>query len=192
MGSSSGKAAGVEAQAVLRRSLALWEQLHREHPDNAFFERNIASGHNNLAEALIHAGEFDAAEPDLRIALDISTALAAKDPADGELKAYQAVAQTHLARVWAWRRKNREARQALLAAIERFDALPEAVASDVTLSPYRALASYTLGQVSDDRHEACRAFGRALEVLQPLAQHPGIAPGALQLDTVRAALRRCG
>ena len=55
-----------------------------------------------------------------------------------------------------------------------------------------ALASYTLGQVSDDRHEACRAFGRALEILQPLAQHPGIAPGGLQLDTVRAALRRCG
>jgi hypothetical protein len=187
-----GAQAGLQAQPVLRRSLALWEQLHREHPENAFFERNIASGRSNLAEALILAGDPATAEQQLRLAWETSSAMARKDPADAELKVYQSVAQTHLAGLWLAQKKNTAARDTLREAIARFDTLPEALLEDVTVKPYRALALHTLARASTDRHEACGADRRALEILQHLAQNPGIPPSGLQPETVRAALQRCG
>ena len=185
--------AGRRAAEVLLRSLALWEQLHREHPENAFFARNVASGRNNLGEARILSGDDDDALRELRQSLDATQTLAAKDPADVQLTVYRAVEEINVARALLAQGKRDVAQASAQQALQRFAALPETAVSDADVMAYRALGDHTLAQASaSDARRRCAAEHAALEFLDAVKAQRPIPPGALQRATVQAALARCG
>jgi tetratricopeptide (TPR) repeat protein len=184
--------AGRQAEALLRRSLALWEQLRREHPESAFFPRNVGSGRNNLGEALILAGRYDDAQRELRQSIDITQALAAKDPADQQLAVYRSVEEINLARALLGQGQRDTAQATAREALKRLAALPEAAVSDAYVMVYRALGHHTLALASvADAGVRCGAEREALALLQGSQAKQAIPPGSLQIETVQAALARC-
>ncbi|MED5622316.1 serine/threonine protein kinase [Ideonella sp. BN130291] len=186
---------GQRAIEVLRRSVALWEQLQRGHPENAFFERNVASGRNNIGEALIMAGQPAQAITELRTAMQLTETLARKDPADVQLKVYQAISAINLGRAQLAQGQAAPARQTIAGALGALQALPDTALAEPYAKSYLALGHYTLGlaQGADaaTRPQGCDSHRRALQILQPLQRDPGIPPGNLQPATVQAALARC-
>ena len=176
----------------LARSIVLWEQLHAAQPDNAFFWRNVASGRNNLGEALILAARYGDAARELQRSIEISEALAKADPADLQLRVYRSVAEINLARASLGQGRREAAHALAQQALQALSALPEAAVSDPNVRAYHALGWHALAQASAaGTPAACSAERSALELLLPLQKTPGIPPGALQPGPVRAALARC-
>ena len=192
MEASASADAGRQAAQVLARSIGLWEQLHAAKPDNAFFSRNVASGRNNLGEALILAGRPADATIELQRSADASEALAKADAADLQLRVYRAIAIINLGRA-ALDEGHRDAAHTFARqALDTLAALPATAVSDPMVRAYQALGWHTLAQASAaGTPAACSAERRALDLLLPLQTDPGIPPGALQPDAVRAALARC-
>ena len=185
--------AGQQAHDMLLRSLALWEQLHREHPDNAFFARNIASGRDNLGEALILAGRDIEAARELQRSIDISDTLAKAEPGDEQLRVYRSVGEINLARALLGQGRKAAAQELVRQALQRLAALSGSTLSDPYVRSYRALGYHALAQATPaGARQACQAEREALDLLLPLKKSPGIPPGNLQPDVVQAALRRCG
>jgi len=192
MEASASADAGRQAGDVLARSIALWEQLHAAQPDNAFFRRNVASGRNNLGEALILAARYGDAAHELQQSIDISESLAKADPADLQVRVYRSVAQINLSRASLGQGRRESAHKLAQQALQALSALPEAAVSDPNVRAYHALGWHALAQASAaGTPAACGAERSALELLLPLQKTPGIPPGALQPETVRAALARC-
>jgi tetratricopeptide (TPR) repeat protein len=196
----SDAATGQQAHGLLTRSVALWENLRRLQPESALFARNVATGSNNIGEALLMSGRFDDAQLEFERAGRAIDELAKADPADVQLNTYKAIVQINAGRTSLEQGKATAALGLLQQATLGLDKLPDEQRSAAYVKSYQALAQHWLGKalqatapaLAPPGPQSCAAHQRALNLLLELQRDPGIPPGTLQPATVRAALSDCG
>ncbi|HEV3022249.1 MAG TPA: hypothetical protein VGX76_07265, partial [Pirellulales bacterium] len=159
-----------EAVASYECSLALWERLVREYPDNANFRDNLARLDYNFGELLL---ERDAARARGRFEQAVEIFAAFLDPhgLDGEVPINFALSLNGKAQAEIALERFAEARQSLERARERLESLFAEHASRVYVQQGLAANHNLFGELdlrSGNAEEALSEFHRAGGLLEPL------------------------
>jgi hypothetical protein len=181
-----------------RKSLAVLQRLHERTPDNTSIARHVAIGHESIGWCLLRLKDEHAAVESNRRAVDILSAMTAKDPSEAQFRADLASAQGSLADALLATGNVAGSMAAAQSSVDAFWALPEG-ARENSYTRYRQGVSYfVLGNALKarsariNRPSACAAYRRSLPILEELDKTMGIEAGNVRPAMVRQAMQDCG
>jgi serine/threonine protein kinase/tetratricopeptide (TPR) repeat protein len=159
------------AEKAYAAGIALFQELVAQFPERAAYRYDLAGGHINLGNLLVHTPRQKEAAKALRRALDIQQALVEEFPLSADYRSALAGSQHNLGTSMLEARQLKEAEKVLRQALFHRRQLAEEHPEDAAYRQDLARTLSNLGHVLDIRgrpEEAEREYRRAIDLQQEL------------------------